>query len=243
MKYILAWSGGKDSTALLLKLLENNYPLDYIFFSDSTLEFEEMYKYIDKIKKYIKKKYNKEVIILKPETSFEEWVFGKIKRKNAKRYGWVRGLPVKNIPCFWRREAKVKSFEKWVKKNIKEDYRVYLGYTSDEVHRKQKDDKFLYPLIDDFNMSEEDCKNYLVEKNMLNPLYNYFRRTGCAICPYQAEKNWITIYKYFPKEWNYAKEIEKKLLEISKKEPVINPYFLNKQKTLDELLSEHLAKK
>lgn len=41
---ILSFSGGKDSTALLLMMLERGMKLDYILFCDTGAEFPEMYE-------------------------------------------------------------------------------------------------------------------------------------------------------------------------------------------------------
>ena len=51
--YIVSFSGGKDSTAMLLHLLELGEPIDEILFCDTTMEFPEMYVHIEKVKKDI----------------------------------------------------------------------------------------------------------------------------------------------------------------------------------------------
>jgi 3'-phosphoadenosine 5'-phosphosulfate sulfotransferase (PAPS reductase)/FAD synthetase len=211
MKYIATISYGKDSVAMVDLLLRNNYQVDYIIYNETFAEFSLMYEYKKKIDEYFKSRYNKEVITLKPLTTFEEWCFGVIRDKKSKFYGAIRGVPSIAEPCYWRREAKVKPAEKWIKKNIKGKYKIYLGYTLDEIDRKQKDKNLLYPLIDDFKMKEIDCKKYLIEREMENPLYRYFNRTGCAFCPFQNERSFYQVYKYFKETWDYMKDIEKKL--------------------------------
>ena len=47
MKHIISFSGGKDSTAMLLRMIELDYPIDIVMFADTTLEFPEMYEYRD----------------------------------------------------------------------------------------------------------------------------------------------------------------------------------------------------
>ncbi|HBG8604073.1 TPA: phosphoadenosine phosphosulfate reductase family protein, partial [Clostridioides difficile] len=47
MKYVASFSGGKDSAAMLLLILEKKLPLDEIVFIDTGLEFEEIYDIID----------------------------------------------------------------------------------------------------------------------------------------------------------------------------------------------------
>ena len=56
MKHIVSFSGGKDSTAMLLRMLEENMQVDEIIYCDTYKEFPQMYKHIEKIKKYIKEK-------------------------------------------------------------------------------------------------------------------------------------------------------------------------------------------
>jgi 3'-phosphoadenosine 5'-phosphosulfate sulfotransferase (PAPS reductase)/FAD synthetase len=45
-KHIVSFSGGKDSTAMLLKMIENKMKIDEIIFCDTTVEFDEMYEHI-----------------------------------------------------------------------------------------------------------------------------------------------------------------------------------------------------
>lgn len=57
MKYIASVSFGKDSLAMLLKLLElGGYPLDYVVFYDTGMEFQAIYNNRDKIIPILKNK-------------------------------------------------------------------------------------------------------------------------------------------------------------------------------------------
>lgn len=42
--HVVSFSGGKDSTAMLLKMIELKYDIDEIVFCDTGLEFDEMYE-------------------------------------------------------------------------------------------------------------------------------------------------------------------------------------------------------
>jgi len=52
-KHIVSFSGGKDSTAMLLRMLENGMKIDEIIYCDTTKEFPNMIEHIEKVKKYI----------------------------------------------------------------------------------------------------------------------------------------------------------------------------------------------
>ena len=47
--YVCSFSGGKDSTAMLLRLLEEGMPVDIILFCDTGLEFPQLYRHVDKV--------------------------------------------------------------------------------------------------------------------------------------------------------------------------------------------------
>lgn len=54
MKHIVSFSGGKDSTAMLLMMIEKGMPIDDIIFCDTGAEFPAMYEHIKQVEKYIK---------------------------------------------------------------------------------------------------------------------------------------------------------------------------------------------
>lgn len=232
MVHIATLSGGKDSTAMVDMLLRNGRPLDHIVFKDTLHEFEPMYRYVKRLSEYFKARYSKEVITLKPEISFEDSVFGKISK--GENEGLIRGLPAPQAMgfCTWRRESKTRPFERWLKEQGITEYKIYIGYTTSEIHRKMSGDEFLYPLIDDFCMSETDCAAYLKEREMENPLYRYFTRTGCSFCPAQSDRSFFQVWKHFPKDWEYMKQIEAKLFQLEKQgERVQNKYWFSGQRT------------
>lgn len=82
-KSIVSFSGGKDSTALLLMMLERGMKVDYILFCDTGMEYPQMYEHIDKAEAYISEKYGKHITVLKAEHSFE-WGLTQIVRKKVK---------------------------------------------------------------------------------------------------------------------------------------------------------------
>ena len=74
MKHIASVSFGKDSLAMLLKLLELNLPLDEVVFYDTGMEFQAIYDTRDKMIPILKEhgiKYTE----LKPDYDFKWKMF------------------------------------------------------------------------------------------------------------------------------------------------------------------------
>ena len=197
MKHIVSFSGGKDSTAMLLMMLEKGMQVDQIIFADTTLEFPEMYEYIDKIENYI----GREIIRTKPKKSFDEWCYGKIVR--GKRKGEIRGLPPVLYPCYWTRESKVNPMFQYTKGNC-----VYFGIASDEYKRAnpKPDITAVYPLVE-WGVTEMECLDYLRNLDLANPLYLHVKRTGCWLCPKQNKRSLKHLYTFYPELWEKLKAV------------------------------------
>lgn len=224
-------SGGQDSSAMVVKLLEEGRPLDYIIFTDTGKEFKIMYEYLDKLDAYIKRRFNMSITRIGQPEKFDEFCFGKFTK--GEREGEVRGLPMTLGMQYCTRELKVVPFEKWAKKNINEDYVAYIGYTYSELQRADvKDEKQQFPLID-YKMKESDVTEFLQERNIWNPLYKHFTRTGCYLCPKQKKEAFYKIWKHYKDEWQVMLEYERKC----KEDGAYNQTF-NIDKTLLELEKE-----
>lgn len=194
---VVSFSGGKDSTAMLLRLLELGEEIDDIMFADTGFEFPELYEYIKRIEKHI----NRKITIIQPNKDFWSWAKGKITRGKLK--GQVRGLPRYVTPCWWTREAKIEP----LRKVQKDADIVYVGIAYDEKERMSKDSKIRYPLVE-WKWSERDCVDYLNEKGLLNPLYKNFNRLGCWMCPKQGIGSLYVMWKVYLELWEKMKEMQ-----------------------------------
>jgi len=235
MIHIAKLSGGRDSTAMVFRMLEEGWPLDYIIFSDTGKEFTEMYNYLDKVKGRLKA-YGKEITILSHVRghTFEDWVFGKLHRGKLK--GHIRGLPNTIQKCYWQRESKSAPVDKWLKDNNFIEYTLYIGYTYSEKGRAEKITAInqRYPLIE-LKMCEADIDRYLENIDLVNPLYQFFERTGCAMCPYQKQRGFYVLWSKYPDWWKWMKDIEHKLMAMEDLgQPVVNSQW-NIRYTMDEL--------
>lgn len=240
--YIGTISFGKDSTTMNDLLCKDGHPIDEIIFTDTLKEFSLMYDYGHKVAEYFKNRYKKDITFLTPLATFEEWCFGVIKDKTADGYGAIRGIPLPSdneSMCFHRRETKVKPLDNYLKEKYPNMKIVkYIGYTKGEG-RNIKDTpnlKHIYPLKHIYKMNEERCKEYLIKQDMENPLYRYFSRTGCYLCPFQSERSMYQVYKHFNHYWQKMKWIEQILKQYEDMGfRVMNRYFFTDKRTCEDM--------
>lgn len=206
MKQIVSFSGGKDSTAMLLKMLEDNWTIDEIIYCDTGKEFPQMYEHIERVKRYIKERYNKEITILKAEKSFDYYMFDhkktRGKNKGKKGYGWA------TMRCRWCTTLlKKQVIDNYLKKYKDVGYIEYIGIAYDEPKRI-KDKR--YPLVE-YEMTEKECLQYCYDRGFdWAGLYEHFDRLSCWCCPLKNQKELKILYKYYPELWNELKEMDKK---------------------------------
>ncbi|MGN0178140.1 MAG: phosphoadenosine phosphosulfate reductase family protein [Monoglobaceae bacterium] len=195
-KYILCLSGGKDSTAMLLRLLEEKCPIDLILFCDTGLEFPEMYKHLDRLETYI----GRTITRLKAPHDFEYYFLDYTpKRKNPAllRYQGLSWAGPRNRWCTGILKARI--IAAYLKK-LKENCTLveYVGIAADELKRIK--DK-TYPLIE-WGMTEKDCLNYCYSKGFdWGGLYKIFSRVSCWCCPLQSLAELRKLYHHFPQLW------------------------------------------
>ena len=73
--YVCSCSFGKDSLAMLLRLLESGLPVDIILFNETGLDFPEMEEHIRKVEEYIKRYTDIGITRLKLEHPFEYYFY------------------------------------------------------------------------------------------------------------------------------------------------------------------------
>ena len=177
MKYIASVSFGKDSLAMLLKIIEDNLQLDEVVFYDTGMEFNAIYNIRDIIVPILEN-LNIKYTELKPKCTFCYKMFEKpVNKRNGtigKGYSWCGGA------CRWGTTEKLQALEKYCKGHYE-----YVGIAIDEQKRLAKERKGnkLFPLVD-FKMTGKDCLNYCYDKgfNWLEDsidLYSILDRVSC----------------------------------------------------------------
>lgn len=192
MKTSLSFSGGSNSVALLLKLIETGNRPDIILHADTGMLFPEEYEFMKRVEDYVGQK----ITHIKPDMSWEEYFY---RRKTKGKYiGTINGFPGVSFGCGFSRVAKMNPLDR-----VNKDYDiVYVGFHCNETNRIMKSPKFRYPLIE-MNLSGEDCKRICIEHNLLNPVYEMGigRAGNCYCCPYKNKKSLQIIKLNYPDLW------------------------------------------
>lgn len=205
MQHVASFSGGKDSTAMVLKLLEENKPLDRIVYCDVGLDFGEQRNYIKIcLRKFKEINPNIKIDIVKSEKTFEEYFY--TVNTTGKRKGQIWGWPFM-LGAWCNSRLKMKPLNKYFRE-IGEHYR-YIGIAYDEPKRYERlKGNCIAPLYD-LKMNECDCMQYIKEKGYRNPMYWKFLRQGCYLCPKQNLNSLRSLRYHYPDLWSHMLQLDK----------------------------------
>jgi len=189
-KNIISFSGGKDSTAMLLRMIELKENIHSVLYFDTEKEYPEIKEHIDKLKLNIPVRF----------VTVRHWLgFDYLKE----RYGEA------SIFGGWCTAAKRDTCNKYIRL-IKKDYPNIIeciGFSKDEKKRavkllnnKAKKWKLRFPLIE-WGFSENDSLEYCKTNGYdFNGIYDWMPngRTGCYDCPKMSKKSKLIVQNKYP---------------------------------------------
>lgn len=227
LEHVSSFSGGKDSTAKIVGMLEKGMRLDRVVFAQTGFEFQEIYDHINWMDNWLIKyglhvefadrktlqramrktlwlnEDGQEQTILPGELDprgFDDWFMGILAKghKKGERRGWPRtGRRKGGTQGCWWMRE---SKYKPLQQVIGDNY-TYIGFASDEKGRTMKAlARPVYPLKD-WGWTEAYCLKYLDKNGISKPIHHKFNRTGCFLCPYQSTESLRVIYESYPEEW------------------------------------------
>lgn len=217
--YIASLSGGKDSVAMVHRLIKEGWRLDVVIFYDGGMEFKATYKVVEQVRRLCEQN-GIEFICLKPEVSFIYKAFDMpVKTRDGSEktgYSWCGGA------CRWATTDKLTAISKFYNKFSDTEFVVeYVGIAADEKERiwekrkTQYDGSIkLFPLVE-WNMTEAECLQYCwaegyhwIEREGLPDLYTLLDRLSCFCCRNKNLKELRNIYKYLPEYWEKLKKMQ-----------------------------------
>lgn len=201
--YILALSGGKDSTFLLLELIRRGYPLHKAVFFDTGWEFPAMYEHIEQCKKICYEN-GIEFVTLHPETSFDyqmlEYEYTKRNGTKQKGMSWCGGR------YRWGTGQKISVMDKYVSQF--DNVVVYIGIAADETERLEKERAAYkrFPLAE-WGIVEAECLQGCYDAGFdWGGMYEHLDRLSCMYCRNKNINELRNIRKFYPDVWENLKE-------------------------------------
>lgn len=210
----VSFSGGKDSTAMLLRMIEIGEHIDEVICCDTGKEFPAMYKHIKKVQKVVEDN-NIKFTMLRSERTFDYLMFEhKVNCKNPKYhnngYGWAG-----NMSRWCTSKLKTDIVNSYLKQlNEKCDVIHNVGIAFDEQYRlsreNNKKQNQRHPLVE-WGWTEQQCLNYCYDKGFnWDGLYEKFRRVSCWCCPLQPLSSLRVLWRDFPELWEELKDMDRR---------------------------------
>jgi len=196
MRQIVSLSGGKDSTAMLLMMLERGEQIDDIVFFDWGMEFEAMYEHLERLETYI----GRSITRLYPrDGSWRYWMLGKGRRNGNGGYGWPHGK------ARWCSREKADTVNRQYRSSV-----MCIGFAYEErfsrahpANRWQEKCGITvrYPLLE-WGVSETEALKYCYSHGFdFGGLYRLFKRVSCWCCPFQLKRELLALRDNFPDLW------------------------------------------
>ena len=212
---IVSLSGGKDSTAMLLMMLERGEKVHSAVFFDTGWEFPQMHDHIEKLTAHVWERYRIRTWTLHPLLPLEYYMLHKpiVARQGpdkgkVHKIGW--GWPTAKMRwCTGRKLAQIEYFQKQAP-----DIVACVGYAADEEDRVKEGSgaEERHPLIE-WGITEADALEYCRDKGFhWDGLYDLFDRVSCFCCPLKRIGDLRILRKRFPDLWG-------KMLEWDKLQP------------------------
>lgn len=197
---VVSLSGGKDSTAMLLMMLDRGERVDKAIFFDTGWEFPEMYAHVDKLANDT----GVPIVRLHPPKPLEYLMFDKEmtrgKRMGERGYGWARPN------ARWCTTQKQAAIDKYVK-SIGESVSYCIGIAADE--KRPLIDGKRYPLIE-WGVTESEALTYCYERGFdWGGLYELKNRVSCWCCPLQSLQDLRVLRETHPRLWDELQLMDK----------------------------------
>lgn len=215
--HAVSLSGGKDSTAMLLLMIERDMPIDMVLSADTGMEFPEMYEHLAKLDEHLFRERDIHITTLRHPKGFEYLMFDEPKQKprsleNRAKLGippYGNGWP--GIRVRWcTGQLKTHLITKEVNRLKGELGAIhYVGIAADEAWRC-KDER--YPLVE-WGITEAQALQACYDRGFdFGRLYEIYHRASCWCCPFQRIDELRKLRKHHPELWKKLLELDRRAL-------------------------------
>lgn len=200
--YIVSYGGGVDSTAMIIWLIKNKKPIDYVVFSDTGNEVPETYEFIEKHMIPYLNRYGIKFVVVYP-----------FKKRSLYTRCWKREVFPDTHHRWCTRDVKITPIHKFYKK-LKGKIFEYMGIAYDDIRRMKPalEDYIekIYPLVDN-KLTRELCVAIIIQGNLPLPV-----KSGCFFCCYNTKERWDWLEDAHPELYKLAQQLEERSKHFKK---------------------------
>ena len=218
----ISLSGGKDSSALLLLMIEKDMPIDCVLYADTTMEFPEMEAHIAKLDEHLYRERGIHITTLRHPHGFE-WLMFDVpqQQKRAIERRIANGQPLNGygwpgIKSRWcTGQLKTHLLDKAVDQLKKERNALHhIGIAADEAHRCKDDPQNRYPLVE-WKITEAQALQICYSRGFdFGGLYEIYRRASCWCCPLQRIDELRKLRIHHPELWARLRDMDNRALAM-----------------------------
>ena len=214
----ISLSGGKDSTALMLLMIEKGLPIDCVLYADTTMDFPEMEAHIAKLDGLLFRECGIHITTLRHPHGFEWLMFDEPKVKPSclekrARLGippFGNGWPGARVR-WCTGQLKTLLISKEVNRlKLEKNALHHIGIAADEAHRCKDDPQNRYPLVE-WGITEAQalqiCYNHGFD---WGGLYEIYHRVSCWCCPLQRVGELRNLRHHHPELWARLLELDQR---------------------------------
>ena len=200
MKIIVSFSGGKDSTWMLLEMIRRGEHIDEVVFFDTGWEFPQMLAHVEKVKLQVEA-HGITFTTLHPEKPFDYWMFDRNVKDDHLGYSWC-GLK----GCRWGTKIKTGTIDKYFASEP--EHIQCVGIAADEMHRVKDCPNKRYPLVE-YGITEAECLAGCYAAGYdWGGLYEQLDRVSCKFCGMKNLKELRNIYWNMPSVWEELRDYQ-----------------------------------
>lgn len=205
--YVANFSGGADSSAMTLRLIETGARLDEVIFCDTTAEFPQLLRHVERVKRVVESAGVK-FTTLRAEHDFEYYLTEhSVEREPSSPFYGLTGYGWAANKSRWCTATLKRDLIKRYTRELCSRYEVhnYIGLAADEGYRLERENNKApnhhHPLVE-WGWTEADALAYCYSKGYdWEGLYKVFGRSSCWCCPLQSYDDLRKLRKHAPRLW------------------------------------------
>lgn len=208
-------SGGKDSSCLLILMIEKGLPIDSVLYADTSMEFPEMENHIAKLDDFLFRERGLHITTLRHPHGFEWLMFDEPKQKpscleNRVRLGippYGNGWPGMKVRwCTGQLKTHLLTKEVNHLKSEKSALH-FVGIAADEAQRCKKEQ---YPLVE-WGITEAEALKICYDHGFdWGGLYEIYHRVSCWCCPFQRVDELRNLRHHHSELWARLLDLDKR---------------------------------